>query len=271
MSYQPPIEIDLSEAVVLVNRYSDEFKNEDGTPNDEIVAVNLGWTLEQLQEFRHDFEDLLEAEKEIAKLAPPKVRAPTDIDVMLPGPGSLPKEAPQLNDIAQAVEAADTALRKGFHNLGLTSREVEEAVAMQKFNGQYFKESMDLSSCNVMRTSVRLATQQGLIQARLEFVREQIDRANKGALKETGLTKEEQEARRIWVSEERQLVYQFTEIAELITKIADTWYNGAAKLALIKMKMRENGANENEAVNGAKIITQRKNRPSFRPQTTIEQ
>lgn len=195
MSYQPPIEIDLSEAVVLVNRYSDEFRNEDGTPNDEIVAVNLGWTLEQLQEFRHDFEDLLEAEKEIAKLAPPKVRAPTDIDVMLPGPGSLPKEAPQLNDIAQAVEAADTALRKGFHNLGLTSREVEEAVAMQKFNGQYFKESMDLSSCNVMRTSVRLATQQGLIQARLEFVREQIDRANKGALKESGLTKEEQEAK----------------------------------------------------------------------------
>lgn len=216
----------------------------------EMVAEQLGWTLEALDKFESDNANLFTMAREIIESIEEPEPPPTDIE---PSLAELPDEPPSIQDVALAVERADRNLKRGLQAIGLTEREAEEAEALQQFNKNHFADSMDMVSSNVLRTALKLAVQQRILEGRLEFVRAQISEYG-------GFASEERDN---WVKEEKMLTYQYIEIGELVKNIQDTWYKGAAVMAIIRVKMKGGG---NVGFN-----TQRSNKPGFRPTITVAQ
>lgn len=233
----PTPNLDVVETCMRVSRLIDQCP----LPGDTYwVAEQLGWTETQLNEFTETYGSLLVNADKIINLPP------TESEILNP---SLPANAPSEEEITRAIQRADdNLLRRGLQSIGLTESEAQEAQALQQFNRENFRASMDMVSANTLRTSLKLAIQQRIIEQRVKFVRETIESYEEFSSEE----------RTEWVREERMLMRQYVEIGELLNQIQDTWYKGSAALAVIKMKMREN----NNA-NG-RFMTQRSNQPGFR-------
>lgn len=230
-----------------------ECRYDGGQTNWDAIAMKLGWPLEQLNNFLRDNMGLIEYAEQISiQAAEQEVAAPTEAELIHPGPGlaGMPGAPPTPEEMAMAVARADEdMLQGGLESLGLTPDEAKEAVALQKFNHTHFIESMDMISAGVLRTSLRAQMEQKKIQERLEFVRAQI--ATFGEFHSDDLAE--------WEKKERLLMRQFTDVGDLLNNIQDTWYKGAAALAVIKMKARENNGHKTG------FRTQRSNKPGFRP------
>lgn len=252
--------LNVAETVVLVNRYLQEARiNGIGRESLTDVAERLGWTIQELSRFRRDYAALLNYDDSMNDgvtnfvQMPPPVLPPTGPELMIGNdPELLHAEAPTDEQLSVAVEAANqNLLQNGLMGMGFSAEEAVEAEALQKFNATHFKESMEIVASNGMRTSMKLATQQRHLEERLKEVRERI--AEMG-----GIPSDE---RNQWVSEERLLMRQYAEFADLINRIQDTWFRGTAALAVAKMRMR-NGNGGNTFPNA---MTQRSNKPGFRP------
>lgn len=211
------------------------------------VAEKLGWTLQSLRTFLRSNMGLVEYAEQISmQSAEEQVRVPTEGEMMI----GLPGAPPTPEEIAQAVAKSDEALLQGgLESLGLTKDEAQEAMALQKFNRQHFLESMDMISAGVLRTSLRAQMEQKEIQKRLGFVRDIIATYGEFHSEELGE----------WEKKERLLMRQFTDVGTLLNQIQDTWYKGAAALAVIKMRARESSEHRTG------FRTQRSNKPGFRP------
>jgi len=240
----------LAETVVLVGKYMREMCSDRGVPILHEIAARLGWTVPQLQAFRDENAQLLALDLELAAGNPPDpVLPPTDADMLEPGSvGQLnvPDGAPIDEELALAVKTADEKLMNGLKAIGLNEKEVEIAQALQKFNQGHFRDSMDIVTTSVLRTDLKCVDQQDQVTQRLAMVRQQIASYD-------GFASEERD---MWVKEERLLMQQFLELGQLTVNIQDTWYRGAAQLALMQMRWRQDGGSR---------MTQRNNKPGFRP------
>lgn len=219
---------DLAATVVRVGRALRKHTQANGTTLWSRAAEELGWTVPQLKEFREEFAFLLNLDTELAMATPPPALPVSDADLLTSnGHVEIPDEAPSDDALALAIKDADQKLAKGLEALGLLPKEVQTAVALQSFNKHNFKESMDIVSSTVLRTDLKCVMQQDAITERLALVREQIKSYSDIASEE----------RDQWVKEERLLMQQFIELGQLTVNIQDTWYKGAANLALVKFRM----------------------------------
>jgi hypothetical protein len=176
---------------------------------------------------------------------------PTNAELLT---ADIPSAAPTIEDMALAVGKADRALKEGLHKLGLSEKEVEQAQALQQFNRGHFADSMDMISAHVLKTSLKLGVQQTEIEERLEVCRK--------VIKEHGEFSSIERAQ--WVEEERLLVLQYRDIGNLLQKIHEGWYKGAAHLAMIRARYAGRPP-------GEKNITSPNKKPGFRPRVVQAQ
>lgn len=211
----------VAQAVSLVNQYWREAEEIELDVPEQNVADRMGWTVEQLAQFSEQYRSLIVYERQLWKdadaQAPPP---PTEAQVLI---GDA--EAPTDEQIAEAIEKADSKLQKGLKKMGLTQEERDEWEALHEFNRDHFKESMDMVSANVARTALKLSVQQKIVADRLIVVRQEIHKEATQTAK-----------RKQWVEEERLLMAQYVEIGDLLRGMQDTWFRGAAQLALIRMR-----------------------------------
>lgn len=216
-------------AVSLVNQYWKEAE-EIGLPEPaQNVADRMGWTLSDLTQFSEKYRDLITYDRQLWDSGETVVQAaPSELQIMM----SEDDGSPSPVQVALAIEKADSKLQKGLKKMGLSEEESEEWEALSQFNRDHFKESMDMVSANVARTSLRLSVEQKTIANRLAFVREQI----------RGSGGKPSPERRSWVDEENMLMTQYVEIGDLLRGMQDTWFRGAAQLALIRMRYGKGSA-----------------------------
>lgn len=252
-----------AELVMMVVNYSNapDCQSDDGWHNVDWnkVAAKMGWTREQLDEFRAINSDLIELGSKMVLQSPGTILPPTDTEIVLSGTSTTPLyNSPTDEQLAMAVEAADSNLPKGLRSLGLNQKEIGIAQSLAAFNKGYFKESMDMISSGVLVTAIKLQGQQREIEDRMKFVRTQIE--------EFGMFNTDD--RKQWVNEEKLLTLQYIEIGRLLNDIQETWYRGAGYLALVRARMRGDTTAGSYAPNGSRK-TQRMNKPGFRPTVTI--
>lgn len=260
---RPPPPLETADLVTMVVSYSRaracETKDVYRRTDWNLVAEKMGWTRAQLDEFRKANAHLIACAEEMVLMETPGVKPPTDGD-LIGGPDvDALSSAPTEEQMANAIALADNNITKGLKSLGLKEKEVEIANALQAFNKDHFKESMDMISSGVLVTAIKLQVQQREIEERLEFVR--------SLIKEFG--EFQSDDRQSWVKEERLLMLQYLEAGDLLNKIQDTWYRGAAYLAVIRARLRGE-----KNVNGRGVMqlrTQRSNKPGFRPSVVINQ
>jgi hypothetical protein len=220
----------------------------------EMVAEQLGWSMQQLNEFCTQNEELFTMANEVILSVAPAAAPPTDIEASFIKNTDILDAAPTPEQVTRAIQMSDRNLKRGLRSIGLSEAEAEEAEALQKFNRGHFADSMDMISAHVLKTVLKLALQQRKIEERLAFIRIQLEAFGEFMSEE----------RKAWVEEEDLLLTHYTEIGELVRRIQETWYKGSATLAVIRMRMKNNGGNMN--FNGS---TQRSNKPGFRPNQTI--
>lgn len=244
-------------ALFVANAHSDDCRisDTDSSIDWDKVATAMGWTRGEVDVFRSEHSDLILTCEEMRLSAMPDVKPPTDAELIgHQNPDDLTIK-PSDEQVALAIAHADQNLTKGLENLGLQRKEIEKAIALQQFNKEYFKESMDMISSGVLVTALKLQTEQEQIQERIKFVREQI----KSMGDDNGKTRDS------WVKEERLLVMQFVEMGNLLNKIQDTWYRGAAYLAVVRSRLRGDPNIKNPTHGSIGERTQRRGKPGFRP------
>jgi dimeric dUTPase (all-alpha-NTP-PPase superfamily) len=215
------------------------------------TAVTLGWEISRLERFVQLYGPMLcyqSGDVDVVIEADPHATSP---------PNHIPSGTPTDQQLADMVSEADANLKFGLKRLKLSDDEAEIAVALAEFNGGHFMESSGMISAQVLQTALKLGTQQRQIEERLRVVREEI----------ANLDKKPTVAREQWVQEERMLSYQYIDIGRLLTDIQANWYKGAAQLALMKMKLRENNSGQG---NGKYFKQRSKDKPGFRPTVTID-
>ena len=183
------------------------------------AAAELGMTLGQLKNKLYECPTLRQ------RLAKDEMAPPDDIATLSRGVTTDEER------LAMALKQEDQKLKKGVAGLGLTPREIETVMALQKFNRDNFAASLDIISAGVTRTAIKLMTQLEQVEARLEVVRY--------ALIQMGV--EMKEDRDLLVMEEEKLALQYTNVADLLRKILGTSFEGQKTLALIKFKLAGNG------------------------------
>lgn len=254
--HQPlPIQSVADQVALLVQFASEEeCRLDDGETNWDLVALKLGMSRDELDKFRDLNGYLIATANQLMIQAHPPTPPPTDAELIIPLTPTKEQLSSDPSDqaLALAVSTADSNIAAGLKTLGLTDKEMDIAVSLQAFNKEHFKESMDMVSSSVLVTTLKLGTQQREIEARLEFVREQIKSFGQINSKE----------REEWVKEERLLVVQYVEIGDLLKSIQDTWYRGAAYLAVVRAKLRKEPGMTRTIPSDR---TQRSNKPGFRP------
>lgn len=244
-------------ALFVANAHSEECRisDADNRIDWDKVADAMGWTRAELDTFRSENTELILTCEEMRLAAMPDVKPPTDAELIgKPSPSDLSAK-PTDEQIALSIAHSDLNLTHGLNALGLRGKEVEKAIALQRFNKEYFKESMDMISSGVLVTALKLQSEQDEIQTRIKFVRSKIE----------ALGDESGKVREFWVKEERALIQQFIEMGKLLNDIQDTWYRGAAYLAVVRSRLR--GETPINPLDTGR--TQRKNKPAFRPTVTI--
>jgi hypothetical protein len=255
----PPL-TETADLVTLFVSYalSDECRGENKKPDWNKVASAMGWERQQLDQFRHNNAHLIACAEEMVLTKLPKVKPPTDAELLGADADSL-EVRPTDQQLAQAIALSEQNLQKGLRSLGLNESEVSLAQAQQEFNKTHFKESMDMISSGLLTTALKLQTQQREIEERVAFVR--------GLIREFG--EFQSEDRSAWIKEENLLMMQYKELGDLLNRIQETWYRGAAFLAVIRSRLRgETGANGRYGLEGR---TQRSNKPGFRPSVIINE
>lgn len=240
--------VQVVDAVVLINRYSREILESTGRKaTASAIADRMGWTVRQLVDFRKEFKDLLDNDQQITELLPERIQPPSEAEIMDARP-ELPAEVISDEQLASMLDSQETELQTGLKRIGFTDEESIEAEALQDFNRKHFKESMDMVSANVMRTSMKLSIQQRKIEGRLENVRDRLIVIGDNISDE----------RAAWVQEERMLLAQYIDVGGLLQRIQETWYRGAAVIALARMRHGRQGENQHAQLG----------KPKFKPMLT---
>jgi hypothetical protein len=234
--------------VRLVNNYIQTCRRPNGRVSKEDIRAKLGWNNQQWAQFNKTCGHLLNWDQipKLSVLETPEVVDPQGVKA------SLEERGISTEAIANRIEVSFGQLRKDLYSIGLTRQEVDAAVAMQNFGENRFSNAMEMISSGVFATATKLQTRQREVEARLKEVRESI--ASYG-----GIASDE---RSVWVKEESDLTKQYVAIGKLLSEIQDTWYQGAAQLALVKMRMRDEGGGR---MLSPTEMTQRANRPHFSP------
>lgn len=233
----------------LVNHYIQTTRKLDGSPAINKIVRKLGWSNDQWAKFKAQAGKLLiwDHIPDFSVLASDATGSPEADKKSLVDRGIQP------TDVSRKITNAFGSLKNDLMSLGLTQEEVEGALAMQNFGENRFANAMETISSGVFKTAVKLQTQQRIVEQRLELVRSQI--AEYGTMMS--------DERKEWVSEEWALTRQYQAIGKLLAEIQDTWYQGSAQLALVRMRMREDGG----APNGRQ--SREPTRPAFRPRVVI--
>jgi hypothetical protein len=232
--------------VKLVNEYIQRYRKKGHRPNIVAVRNKLGWTHQQWSAFKDKYGDalIMDAAPEFAVLATEETDDSANLGVSLRARGINPEE------VEERIKVTWGALRADLRGIGLTTEEVNGAIAMQNFGEQRFANAMEMISAGVFGMSVKLQTRQKEIEQRLEQVREAI--SNFGTM-----TSEDRDT---WVKEEDTLIKQYTSIGKLLSDIQRTWYEGSAQLALVRMRIRQESGNQ-KTVSGSS----RNGKPGFTP------
>lgn len=230
----------------LVNTYVQEYRKKDGTANITAIRTKLGWNVAQWSAFKEKSGNLINWDfiPKFSVIETPEVADPNGVKNSLAQRGISPDE------IAHKIEVTYGQLRRDLYSIGLTRQEVDAAVAMQNFGENRFANAMEMISSGVFQMSIKLQTEQRILERRLKEVRTQIESF-------AGFASHERDC---WVNEEQRLIKSYATVGKLMSEIQDTWYQGSAQLALLRMRMREDGP-----PSGSKFPTQRSGKPSFSP------
>lgn len=236
-----------SRLVALVNEYIQTFRDPNGRVKIGAIKKHLGWNDLQWAAFKEHYGHMLtwETMPKFNVLETPETTDPEGVKANLIQRGIPPEE------VERKIEVAHIKLKADLYSIGLTREEVKAAIAMQNFGENRFANAMEMISSGVFATATKLQTRQREVEDRLKSVRETIE--SYGAIPS--------EERDGWVKEEDGLTKQYVAIGKLLSDIQDTWYQGAAQLALVKMRMKEDGGGPP----GRSEVTQRMNKPHFSP------
>jgi hypothetical protein len=229
----------------LVNSYVQEFRRPNGQPHIQQIREKLGWNIVQWSVFKKKCGHLINWDY-IPKFSVIETRQVVDPNGVKQG---LEERGISAEAIADKIETSFGQLRRDLYSIGLSPAEVDAAVAMQHFGQNRFANAMEMISSGVFSTAMKLQTEQRTIEKRLEDVRRVI-------LEYGDFASDERDG---WVAEEKNLIKSYATIGQLLSDIQDTWYQGSAQLALVRMRMRDD--------NGAPVrgVMKRSQRPGFSP------
>lgn len=237
-----------TELISLVNQYLQKHRQTNGKPAITRVLKELGWTRVQWNTFTKKAGKFLIMDY-IPEYSVLKTTESGNPELVRE---ALSKRGIRTEEIERRVSTAYGSLKEDLAGLGLTEEEVDGCMAMQTFGENRFANAMEVISSGVFNTAVKLSTQQRMIEDRMKFVREQIKEYGSMVCAE----------RNTWVSEEMKLVKQYALIGQLLADIQETWYQGSAQLALVKMRLRDEkvttGPTDGNNLRG-------NNKPRFRP------
>lgn len=235
--------------VALVNEYIQTFRNSRGKVKIACIKKQLGWNDTQWGAFNEQYGGMLtwEAMPKFSVLETPETTDPDGVKSGLIQRGIDPTE------VERRIEVTHGKLKADLYSIGLTKQEVNAAIAMQNFGENRFANAMEMISSGVFATATKLQTRQKEVEERLKAVRE--------AIEEYGPFPSEE--RTGWVEEEESLLKQYVAIGKLLSDIQDTWYQGAAQLALVKMRMRDDA--QGAPGGSSNQVTQRAGKPHFSP------
>ncbi len=235
--------------VALVNEYIQTFRTPQGKVKIGAIKKQLGWNDLQWAAFKEQYGGMLtwEVLPKFSVLETPETNDPDGVKAGLIQRGISPDE------VERRIEVTHGKLKADLFSIGLSKQEVEAAIAMQNFGENRFANAMEMISSGVFATATKLQTRQKEVEERLKNVRKAID--SYGPIPS--------EERTGWVEEEESLTKQYVAIGKLLSEIQDTWYQGAAQLALVKMRMR---SDDGRPLGGStNSQTQRSNKPGFSP------
>lgn len=236
-----PVDIkDHDRLITLINSYIQKFRNKNWTPNIPKIKKALGWADSRWEMFIDEFGDELQwgfiSNPEVANAAD-ELRQ------------SIEARGVKLEDVAMAVNNHDKQLKGELRCLGLTNTEAEACVAGNNFVQNRFADMMQMVSSSVFSAASKLRTQQNVLESRIKLAVKKV--AEFGPFQSP--------ERSEWLLEENQARAEYIKIGKLLNEMQGTFHQGAAQLALVRMRLRETSANGNGQ------ITQRSGKPGFRP------
>lgn len=251
VAYRKRVVLSDEELIRVVNSYVQDLRHKSGRPNMRAIREKLGWNEVQWSTFKKKCGHMVNWDF-IPKFSVVQTREVVDPTGVKQG---LEERGISTEEIARKLENTFGQLRHDLYSIGLTRSEVDAAVALQNFGENRFANAMEMISSGVFSTAVKLQTEQRTLEKRLADVRKVIESYG-------GFASDERDG---WVKEEQNLIKSYAAIGKLLSEIQDTWYQGSAQLALVRMRMRDDN-NPNMTA----PISQRSNRPHFRPRV-IEQ
>lgn len=165
-----------------------------------------------------------------------EVTPPDDVDSIYREPIS-----PDQERLAIAYEQESKKFRGDFKSL-LRPEEIEMALELQRVNKQRFTDLLDIANAGMSVMVPMLLCEAKKVQARLDYVREQL----------TSMGSEITEERMAMVEEEKSLSAQLLATSNTLRKIQGASFDGARTLALIKYRIKNGGP-------------QKKAKPGFQP------
>lgn len=145
--------------------------------------------------------------------------------------------------MAAAYAQESKRFRGDLALLGLSSKEVEMALNLQRLNQGRFKELLDIANASMGMTIPKLLTQLQSVEERLGIVRKEL----------VGMGSDMTEERVYLAEEEKSLCDQYISIVETLRKIQGASFEGAKTLAVIQYKLK-NGNNQKKAKPGFQSI-----------------
>jgi hypothetical protein len=199
--------------------------------NRAAAAQELGMTLQGIK------NKIYESPRLRARWANDEVGTPDQIDALVQEPVTVDQKR-----FAAVIEKEDERLKSGLAEMGLSDREMTEALALQKFNRQNFASIMDIFNAGMAKTAIKLLTRIAQIEARLEPVTAKLVTMGDMA-----------EDRDLWTMEEEKLALQYVTAIDTFRKITQTGYEGSKTLAIIKWKLA-GGGKEKKAKPGFQAV-----------------
>lgn len=198
---------------------------------------------------------------------------PNDFDVIRRTETQIPD--PEDIRLAEHLISEDRKLARGLDELKLTTEEKELARTIGKFHQKQFFRSMDIIGGGVTVTAIKLLSEFGRVQERLEDVRKlisagrSINGRHKAAHGEQTVPDSDlaitiyDDLRSSLVQEERLLYQTLVSIGQLLDKMFDTGLRGQLMTAGIRLKLLGH-KNTLKSVNG-------KVKPGFTPNEELSE
>lgn len=220
-----PVVLKEGELIKYVNELLQRYRTKAGTPNVGAILGELGWNKKQWLLFNARFGKMLTFDQKpcFAVKATPATEDPTGIRDSLVARGINPDQ------VAAKLNSTFGQMRKELLSMGMSRDEVAYAIALKNHSTNQFASQMEMVSSGGFVMNMKFHSRIKEIEERLDHVRDRIRNCG---------DKNDAE-RQAWVDEECKLMQQYTVIGKLLLDSQKGWYDGAAQLALVRSRVRQ--------------------------------